>query len=143
MAKATTSGYADLSRALYGALNRAPLTTTLGCAVYDYIPQSATPPVVRIDVIPGEPWDTLTRAGHQHLAEIHVFTTYAGAQQMAHIVDAVIGMLDAVALAVVGQQVYTVQRMAHRAADDEVIGGVRTAHRILPFRVWIAEGERP
>jgi hypothetical protein len=128
-----------LQRAIYNVLNRAPITTTLGAKVYDDIPEATTLPVLRIDVIPGEPWDTFGRAGHQHLVEIHVFTQYAGTLKLASLIDAIVDALDGGALAVTGQRVWDVQRMSQRAGDEEIVGGVKTLHRIAPFRVLMSE----
>lgn len=142
MAKATSSGLEALQRALYGWINRPPITAPpLNAKVYDHIPQNATPPLVRIDVIPGATWDTFGCAGTEYRADLHVFTTYSGTLQAAQIIDALTGMMDDADLLVVGFTVWDVARLEQQHADDEVVGGVQTAHRIAPFLIRMTEGE--
>lgn len=144
MAKATGAGLDALQRAVFSVLNRAPITTTHGAKVYDDIPQTTTLPVVRIDVVPGEPWDTMGRAGQEHFVELHVFAqSPGGVLRLAALVDALTGILDGAALPVVGYRVWDVARMAQQRGEDEIIGGVKTLHRIAPFLVRMTEGEQP
>jgi hypothetical protein len=143
VAKAAAVGLAELQRTIRTVLATDPITTTLGAAVYDDIPQSAGLPVIRVDIVPGEPWDTFGRAGDAHLVDCHVFAAYQGTLLLAALIDAIVGKLDGAALTVPGYRVWDVMRQAQREGEDELVGGVKTKHRVVPFRVLMTAGEQP
>jgi len=144
MARASSGvGLVELQRAVYAVLNTPPITSPLGARVYDDVPQTAPLPYIRVDIVPGEPWDTMGRAGHTHLVDCHLFGAYAGTLLLAQLIDAVTSKLDGLPLPVPGYRVWDVMRQPQREAEDELVAGVKTKHRVVPFRVLMTQGEQP
>lgn len=142
MAKATAVGLAALQRAVYDVLNTPPITEPIGAEIYDDIPPNAPLPCLRIEITPSEPYDTFGRAGVLHLLDIHVFTAYQGTLQASLLLDAITNKLDHFVPVLVGFTVDDIGRLAHRLGEDELVGGEKTHHRVVPFRVYLKEGEQ-
>lgn len=80
----------------------ATLTTTLGCAVYDNVPQTAAFPYVAIGDVTEGPNDTMGRTGRDLDVTIHIWSQYAGMKQVKEIQNRVDQLLDRWAPTVTG-----------------------------------------
>jgi hypothetical protein len=121
--------------AVFGALNVSALTSTLGCAVHDVVPQTPTFPYCRIDSPSGVSWDTFGAPGKRRSLWVHVFSTYAGGLQARQIVDQVIALLHDVALSVTGHVLCGLRYQQDVDGADENRGGVRVIHKVVMFDI--------
>jgi hypothetical protein len=100
---------ANLRRALFVRLDTRP--NALGLTpVYDYIPDAnaKAPPYVSIGDLDSEKDDTDTSDGAVAICAIHLFSDYAGAQELAGLMDAVRSLLHNEPLTVTGATVILV-----------------------------------
>lgn len=143
MSTTTTTATGPVLTAVYGALNVAAITTTLGCGVYDTIvPQTSALPYLRITTPTGNPWDTFGKAGKERIVQVHVFgsaETYESGYQVNAICDKVVELLQDQALTVTGHVLAGLRydQDIDAAADD--VNGVPVLHRVVSFRVHIQE----
>lgn len=92
-----------LQQAIYTRLSGdTELVTTLGAAVYDFVPDSAPFPYVTIGDVTEAPNDTMGRTGRDMTVTVHIWSQYAGNKQVMQIADRVDDLLDRWAVTVTG-----------------------------------------
>lgn len=139
MATTATSAEGEVMAAIGAALDVAAITTTLGCAVHDDVPQAPTYPYIRFESPTGVPWDTFGQAGKERMVWVHVFSTYAGGLEYRAIVAKVIQLLQDVALSVSGHALARLRYEEDVNGADEDNGGVKVKHKIVMFRMNVLE----
>jgi hypothetical protein len=84
-----------LQQAVFTRLNDdATLTSTLGAAVYDNVPDGSPFPYVAIGDITEAPNDTMGTTGRDSTVTIHVWSQAAGFKETKQILDRVDALLD-------------------------------------------------
>lgn len=84
-----------LQQAIYARLNGdAELTTTLGAAVYDEVPDGAAFPYVSIGEVTENPRDTMGTTGRDTTVTVHVWSQYPGSKEVKQIQNRVDELLD-------------------------------------------------
>ena len=139
MATTTKSGAGALLAAVYTALNVTAITTTLGCSVHDSVPQTQTFPYLRISTPAGLPWDTFGKAGKTRVLHVDIFSQYRGRLEVQNIMDKTIELLQYQALSLSGHTLVNLAYEQDIDANDEDIVGVKTAHKVVMFRVHFQE----
>lgn len=139
MATTTKTSAKEVLAAIYAALNVASITSTLGCKVFDDVPQSVAFPYLRISSPNAQTWDTFGAAGKQRTVTIAVFTQYSGQYKAIQICDQVIVLLEHVSLTIASHVTCGVQYETDGEGADEVIAGKRVEHRFVQFTVTVQE----
>lgn len=84
-----------LQQAIYTRLSGdTELVTTLGCDVYDVVPQGATFPYVAIGDVTEDPNDTMGRTGRDLAVPFHIYSQYAGKKEVKLIHERIDELLD-------------------------------------------------
>lgn len=130
--------------ALYAVLNVSAITT-LGCAVYDFVPVPPAYPYLRLQSPTENRLDTFGKAGKTLTVQAHVYAntgdTAAGSSQVQAILSAIAQLTNYVALNLTGSGfdlIFCRPEDAHDAGDEEV-GGVILKHYIQLIRVEVME----
>jgi hypothetical protein len=124
--------------ALYSALNVAAITQTLGCAVYDHLPQPppAGPYLVLQSPTEG-PNRTMGTLGSNTTFQIHIFTSsdhYEGSGLAQRILSAAVGLLEGATLTLSGFSLDGVLYENGFEAGVEDVNGVTYRHYVGMFR---------
>ena len=128
--------------AIYTALNVSAITSTLGCGVYDHVPQAPTFPYLRMQSPTETRQDTFGKAGKDCTVQVHFFTsseTYEGAGRAQALLSAVIGLLHYVPFAVTGFDHLACQYENGFDAGDDDVNGQVIKHYVATFRVQVME----
>jgi hypothetical protein len=78
------------------------LTSTLGAAVYDFVPDSSAFPYVKIGEETSIDNGTKTLQGNEHTLVIHSFSRYRGSKQIKEIMSRIYALLHESSLSVSG-----------------------------------------
>jgi hypothetical protein len=135
--------------AVYTALNVAAITSTLGCAVYDDVPQGSAYPYLRMQSPTENRLDTMGKAGKDITLQLHVFSSndsYDGGGQAQAIVSAACTLLNYPStttapfdLTASGFDCLMCRPEDLHDAGDEDAGGVLIKHYVQTVRVWVME----
>lgn len=87
-------GQFALQTAIYSKLNTdSNLTTTLGCAVFDEVPATATYPYIVLGEETANEYDTKDLKGSQTTINLHIWSEYQGSKECKNIMDRVHDLL--------------------------------------------------
>ena len=128
--------------AIYAALNVSSMTTTLGCAVYDHVPQPAPNVYLRMSSPTENRMDTFGADGKDVTVQLHIHTSsdvYRGGGKAQAILSHAITLLHHVSLTVSGQSLLVCAYEDGFDAGDEEINGVIYKHYVGTFRVRVME----
>jgi len=139
VATSVTTSAGEILAAVYAALNVTSLVTTLGCPVYDDVPQGSAFPYVVIGSSSGIPWDTFGKAGKQRVVTIHVYSAYQGGLQARAIFAEIMALLNNQSLSVSGHSSVNVNYEQDVDASVEEVEGTKIVHKVLLFRVYVQE----
>lgn len=124
-----------LQQAVFTRLSTdATLVTTLGAAVYDNVPQSATFPYVAIGDITEGPNDTMGTTGRDITVTIHSWSRYVGMKQIKEIQNRIDVLLDRWAPTVTGWG--AVQMLQEFFETMRDVDGI-TRHGVSRYRIHI------
>lgn len=125
--------------ALYALLNVPAITTTLGCAVYDHVPQPRPSGRYLVLVSPTEiPERCMGNLGSNTTFQVHIYThsdDYEGAGLAQRILSAVIGILEPAVPALAGFAVDGILYENGFEGGDEDVEGVTYTQYIAIFRI--------
>jgi hypothetical protein len=108
------------------------LVTTLGAAVYDNVPSSATFPYVALGDITEVPSDTMGKTGRDITVTIHIWSRYVGMKQTKEIQNRIDELLDRWAPTVTGwNAVQMLQEFFETMRDPDGI----TRHGVSRYRI--------
>lgn len=130
--------------AVYALLNVPAITSTLGCAVYDHVPQAPTFPYARLQSPTENRLDTMAKAGKTLTLQVHVFTSsdnYEGGGKAQAIVSKVSELLNypVIDLTASGFDcLFCRPEDAFDAGDDD-LNGVIVKHYVQTIRVEVME----
>lgn len=122
--------------ALYELLSSdATLTTTLGCAVYDDVPDSAAMPYVSIGEATEIPWNRFQGTGSELTWTIHAWSRYPGRKEALAILARLNQLLDQIPLTLSGGLVNLFCRyeMGNVIRDHDGV----TRHLVARYRLLV------
>jgi hypothetical protein len=125
--------------AIYGAINVTAVTTTLGYAVYDHVPQTVPSKYVRMQSPTAEPLRAMGNLGGNATIQLHVFTagdTYHGAGSTQAVVSKLVELLEGASLSLSGFTMHGVLYENEFDAGDEDVNGITYKHYVVAFRVY-------
>lgn len=124
-----------LQQAIYSRLSGdAALTTTLGAAVYDDVPDSAAFPYVAIGDVTETPRDTMGTTGRDTTVTVHTWSQYEGSKEVKQIQNRVDELLDRWSPTVAGwNSVHMQQEFFETFRDPDGI----TRHGVSRYRVHL------
>ncbi len=132
--------------AVYSALNVAAITTTLGCPVYDNVPQAAPFPYIKLGSWTENRLDTMSKAGKDLTLQVHVFSSYAGGAEAQAILAKVSQLLNYPStttapfdLTASGFDCLMCRPEDAHDAGAELVAGVNVQHYVQSVRVWLME----
>jgi hypothetical protein len=124
--------------AIFNALNVAAITDTLGCAVYDHVPQSPSFPYLRLESPTENPQRTMGTLGTNSTIQVHIFTSsdaHEGASKAQAILSQCVTLLEGAALSLAGFDLDGVLYENGFEAGDEDVNGVQVKHYVASFRI--------
>lgn len=122
----------DLQKTVYSALAAdAPLTTLIGEALYDHVPQNAAFPYIVIDQMQVRDWSTGTERGSEHILMLHIWSRYDGKREAYEVADAVREVLDGAELTLEDNRLIN---LAHQYSDLKRDPDGETYHGVMRFR---------
>lgn len=96
-------GQFPLQQAIYSKLNGdSNLTSTLGCSVFDDVPQGSSFPYITLGEETVTDYSTATDTGGENMVNIHVWSRDHGSKQTKEIMDRVHTLLHDSSLTVTG-----------------------------------------
>ena len=128
--------------AIFTALDVASITTTLGCGVYDQVPQPPTFPYLRVSAPTETRQDTFGKAGKDCTIQVHIFTAsdgYEGGPRAQAILSQVIALLHYVAFSVSGHDLLACQYEQGIDAGDDDVNAQLVKHYVATFRIQVME----
>ena len=124
-----------LQQAVYARLSGdTELTSTLGYAVYDHVPDSAPFPYVAIGEVTESPRDNMGRTGRDVVVTTHIWSQYAGMKQVDLGADRVDDLLDRWIPTVSGWNATEMLRVFFESFKDA--DGV-TRHGVMKHRIHL------
>jgi hypothetical protein len=124
-----------LQTAVYTRLSGdSELTSTLGAAVYDHVPDSAAFPYVVIGEATVAPNDTMGKTGRDLTLTVHTWSQYQGLKQVLQIADRVDDLLDRWFPTVTG---WTANEMLSEFFETFKDADGVTRHGVARYRVHI------
>lgn len=128
---------ASLQQAVFAKLTSdAGLMAEVGERIYDFVPQTATFPYVRIGDGTSIDWDTVTSNGQEHTVTVHTWSQYLGRKEVKEIMGLIYGVLHHANLSPVGHQAVLIYQEFSEVMQDP--DGV-THHGVQRFRVLTEE----
>tara|TARA_R110000796_G_scaffold149072_2_gene265946 strand:+ start:1236 stop:1640 length:405 start_codon:yes stop_codon:yes gene_type:complete len=93
----------ELQKIIFSTLSGdSNLTSTLGAAVYDYVPDSSAFPYVKLGEETALDNGTKSLQGNEHTLVIHSFSRYRGSKQIKEIMSRIYALLHESSLSVSG-----------------------------------------
>lgn len=124
-----------LQQAMYSRLSGdSELTSTLGAAVYDFVPDSAAFPYVTIGDVTEAPNDTMGRTGRDMTVTVHTWSQAEGNKQVMQIADRVDDLLDRWSPTVTG---WAAVQMLHEFFETFRDADGVTRHGVSKYRIHI------
>lgn len=118
-----------IQQAIYGRLTGAPW----GLTVYDHVPQDTPFPYLTLELPTASDWSAILMRGEDTLADIHVWSRYAGAREARELAAQVKEALHLAELAIAGHHLtlctYVSTVGPWLDADGE------TRHAVVRFRL--------
>lgn len=135
----STSALPAVWSAVYAALDVTAITSTLGCAVYDHVPQTPTFPYLRLQSPTNNPLRAMGNFGGDTTVQLHIFTSadqHRGAGKAQAILSKCGELLDNASLLISGFTLHGVLLENEFDAGDEEVNGVPIKHYVGVFRVY-------
>ena len=110
------------------------LTSTLGAAVYDFVPDNSAFPYVKLGEETAVDVGTKTLQGNEHTLVIHSFSRYRGSKEIKNIMSRIYALLHESSLSVSGAELVNL-RFEFSDVIKENDG--RTTHGLQRFRAVV------
>ena len=130
--------------AVLGLLNVSSITSTLGCAVYDHVPQNSAFPYIALQTPIETRDDRFGASGKQVLIFAHVYTSSeqtVGSEQVSTIVSKVCELTDYPAIpasfATAGWSCSGLRPENVTDVGDIMDDGITYKHFVVEIRVWV------
>jgi hypothetical protein len=114
----------------------ASVTALVSAQSYTDVPQTVTPPYVKVTFPTGRRLDTASRYGKHTLVDVIAVSQGTSKRAGLRIRDAAIQALNAQALSLTAPHRLLGLTFETDADVDEVVNGVPTFHHIATFRAW-------
>jgi hypothetical protein len=114
----------------------AGVTALVAAQSYTDVPQTATPPYVKVTFPTGRRVDTASRYGKHTLVDVIAVSQGDSKRTGVRTRDAVVQALNAQALSLTAPHRLLGLTFETDAEMDEIVNGVKTFHHIATFRVW-------
>lgn len=112
------------------------LVTTLGCQVYDYVPDNRAYPYVDLGEAYSTKDATFSKDARNVLLRLHVWSQYRGSKETWNIIGRIDTLLDEVALTVDGA---TLEACNVETANVFKDPDGKTRHGVIDVRIQVAE----
>src|SRR3990167_5542743 len=131
MATSVLDATNEVLAAVYTALNVAGITTTLGCTVWEHVPQGTAFPYIRISDVTarGETLETMGKSADDILVQVSVFPQHEGVDGARTIRKTVMDLLHNQSLTVSGATFVSCRAELRQNGADEEIDGVSVSHK--------------